>query len=113
MKLKRIHLFTIAVFVVGLGLIYYFAAPAIYSLIVGEHADSRCPYFENDPHQYLFKICEYLYQHNIDVSPATPASYKILRTVEEVYDGKVIIRVFLSCCYLGDSVIIDKKSGGL
>lgn len=71
-----------------------------------------------DPDGYLFKICQYLKAHHLNVSPANPTKYKIIGIEEGEYsrweNGKKItteaIIIKLNCCYLGDFAFIDKKT---
>jgi hypothetical protein len=65
----------------------------------------------DDPQGYLFKICTYIQEKQLDVSPADPTGYHIKQIEERQENGRAVVWVFLNCCYLGDIAIIDKASG--
>ncbi|MFN8454120.1 MAG: hypothetical protein U0401_05505 [Anaerolineae bacterium] len=74
-------------------------------------APHPCRPREDDPQGYLFKICSYIQEKKIDVSPANPHEYRIKQIEERTQGKKEVIWVYLSCCYLGDMAIIDKATG--
>lgn len=65
----------------------------------------------DDPDGYLYQICVYIQTHQIDVTPADPADYQIVRIEDRLEDGREVRWVFLNCCYMGDIAIIDKATG--
>ena len=72
---------------------------------------STCEPRQDDPEGYLFKICLYIQEKQIDVSPADPTGYHIKRIEEVEENGRPVLWVFLDCCYLGDIAVIDKATG--
>ena len=70
-----------------------------------------CPLPTADPNGYLAAICQYVRDNDIDVSPADPTRYGIVRTEMSEQNGRAVILVFLDCCYLGDVAIIDMETG--
>lgn len=58
----------------------------------------------------LYKICKYIIDNDRVSEPANPCTWSILKKTEDILDGKKVIRVKLDCCYLGDQIIIDKKT---
>jgi hypothetical protein len=84
-----------------IGLIVWLTGPASYT----------CHPREDDPQGYLFKICLYIQEKKLDVSPANPTEYRLKQIEEHTEGGREVIWVYLSCCYLGDMAIIDKASG--
>lgn len=74
-------------------------------------ASRPCHPREDDPQGYLFKICTYIQEKKINVSPANPTEYRIKQIEERTEGNREVVWVFLSCCYLGDIAIIDKASG--
>ena len=72
---------------------------------------STCEPRQDDPEGYLFKICVYIQEKQIDVSPADPTGYHIKRIEEVEENGRPVLWVFLDCCYLGDIAVIDKATG--
>lgn len=73
--------------------------------------NTSCPSPIADPNGYLVAICEYIRDNDIDVSPADPADYEIIRTEMSDQNGRSVILVFLNCCYMGDVAIIDAETG--
>lgn len=74
---------------------------------------SHCDPRPDDATGYLVPICQYILANAIDVSPADPNHYAIKRLEERVEAGRVVVWVFLDCCYLGDIAIVDKESGAV
>ena len=70
-----------------------------------------CPSRKDDTDGYLLKICTYIREKGIDVSPADPTAYQIKRIEEGVYEGQPATWVYLDCCFMGDVAIINKASG--
>ncbi len=70
----------------------------------------RCSEQPPDDLDYLEKICRYVKDNNIDVSPADPAKYKIKSLESGQHKGRDVIIVNLDCCYLGDRVFIDLQT---
>ncbi len=68
---------------------------------------ARCEPRADDPDGYLLAICEYIVQHEIDVSPGRPDQYQILRVEDGVYRDQAVYVIYLDCCYLGDVAYID------
>jgi hypothetical protein len=65
----------------------------------------------NDPDGYLDKICLYVKENKLDISPAKPETLSITQIVERAQDGKTMIEIRLNCCGTGDSALIDKETG--
>lgn len=59
---------------------------------------------------YLYKICEYIQEKNIDVSPGNPCDYKIETIREEKIGDTDVMAVHLNCCHAGDIAYFDKKT---
>ena len=85
---------------------------------LGKCQSGECVYFQskcnpkNDGKEYLFKICKYIEDNNINVSPADPTKYIIKDVIEgEEYEGKEVFIVWLDCCDTGDSAYFDKETG--
>ena len=94
--------------VVGLSLV----ALVLVGVVIFTRPVSRsCHPRTDDPQGYLFKICTYIQEKQLDVSPADPTSYQIKQIEERQENGRTVVWVFLNCCYLGDIAIIDKASG--
>jgi hypothetical protein len=72
---------------------------------------STCEPRQDDPEGYLLKICVYIQEKQINVSPADPTRYQIKRIEEREENGRPVLWVFLNCCYLGDIAVIDKATG--
>lgn len=72
---------------------------------------ATCAPRQDDPQGYLYQICTYVQDKQIDVSPADPTRYGIKRIEDGVYNDRPAVWVFLDCCYLGDIAIFDKESG--
>src|SRR5688572_1261482 len=72
---------------------------------------STCEPRQDDPEGYLFKICLYIQEKQIDVSPADPTGYHIKRIEEREENGLLVLLFFLNFCYLGDIAVIDKATG--
>ncbi len=103
MRPKRwsLALVGLAVLALAFGLAMWLVAPA----------PRPCRPRDDDPQGYLFKICAYIQEKKIDVSPADPTGYQIKRIEERTEGNRVVVWVFLNCCYLGDIAMIDKASG--
>jgi hypothetical protein len=71
---------------------------------------ASCPPPTADPNGYRAAICQYIRDNDIDVSPANPARYEIIRTELSERDGRSVVLVFLNCCYLGDVAILDAET---
>src|SRR5215510_14309788 len=72
---------------------------------------ATCEPRQDDPDGYLFKICTYIQEKQLDVSPADPTRYHIKRIEKREEEGRAVLWVFLDCCYLGDIAVIDPASG--
>lgn len=72
---------------------------------------ASCAPRDDDPEGYLFKICNYIKAHDIDVSPANPAKYSIIKIEEGQHQEQEVLIIYLDCCYMGDRAFVDKKSG--
>jgi hypothetical protein len=73
---------------------------------------SSCPNRgADDPDGHLLRICRYILEKKIDVSPANPATYNIKRIEPHSDNGQETLWVFLDCCYLGDIAVVDKATG--
>ncbi|MBS1489916.1 MAG: hypothetical protein JSS93_05280 [Bacteroidetes bacterium] len=68
----------------------------------------ECKKSDDDPNDYLFKICTYLKSKG-DIS-FQPCKYKVTKITESTYDGKKAIEVSLNCCYLGDRAYFDPQT---
>jgi hypothetical protein len=60
--------------------------------------------------ELLFKICKYIKDNNYPTEPGNPCKYEIREIKNDTLKGKDILRVKLSCCYMGDVAIIDKQT---
>ena len=58
----------------------------------------------------LYGICKYLQDNNSIAEPADPCKWTIQERKEIYLDGKQVIKISLSCCYMGDEIIIDKET---
>jgi hypothetical protein len=58
----------------------------------------------------LYKICRYLIDNKKTTEPANPCEWSIREMIADTLNGKEILRVKMSCCFMGDEIIIDKKS---
>jgi hypothetical protein len=65
----------------------------------------------DDRDGYLLKLCTYIQARHIDTRPADPTHYHIKRVEDREDNGRPVVWVFLDCCGLGDSAVIDKTSG--
>ncbi len=82
------------------------------TLLVKPVSANACPLFKNDPQHYLRAICQYIADHEIDVSPADPLQYAVKDLqYSTAPDGRETVWVFLNCCYMGDYAIIDVATG--
>ena len=72
---------------------------------------TTCEPRQDDPEGHLLRICLYIQEKQLDVSPADPTAYQIKRIEERDENGRPVLWVFLNCCYLGDIAVIDKASG--
>jgi hypothetical protein len=82
------------------------------------NSDDECIIENPDPYGYLLKICNYIKENGIDVSPADPTKYKVQKVENVKYykngkDSEPIDAVFvkLDCCYIGDVAYFDKETG--
>ena len=101
MRIKRYQWIIAVVLILGLL--------GLYLLIFSPSA--TCGPRQDDPDGYLLKICTYIQEKQLDVSPADPARYHIKRIEEREEEGRTVLWVFLDCCYLGDIAVIDPASG--
>lgn len=60
--------------------------------------------------QTLYKICKYLKENDKLVEPANPCEWKIREKKNDVFQGKQVFKIKMTCCFMGDELIIDKKS---
>ncbi|MEZ4767080.1 MAG: hypothetical protein R2844_01475 [Caldilineales bacterium] len=74
-------------------------------------ATDDCPLHADDPDGYLTLICRYVHEQGIDVKPADPATYAIKEVQDSTENGRPVARVFLNCCGMGDSAVIDRETG--
>jgi len=82
---------------------------------------AECSPRPDDPSGYLLRICEHILAENITML-ADPNTLSI-REIENVTcprtmdgtcrEGQSMIRVRLSCCFMGDDVYFDAESGEL
>jgi hypothetical protein len=93
---------------VGLGLL---GIAGVTVMFLVQPATRTCQPRTDDPEGYLLKICQYIQERDLDVSPADPTNYHIKRIEERAEKGRAVLWVFLDCCYLGDIAVIDKASG--
>jgi hypothetical protein len=70
---------------------------------------SDCEVKENDPDQYLYKICKHL--QAMGMYPADQPDYEIEYVSEGTFQNRSVYIIALSCCYTGDTAYIDKESG--
>lgn len=71
---------------------------------------SECPCYhrENDPDDYLFKICNYIKSN--DRYSDLPCRYRIKEISSDTQSGKAVTKVELTCCFLGDVAYFDPSS---
>jgi hypothetical protein len=60
--------------------------------------------------EVLYKICRYLMVNQKTTEPANPCEWSIREINADTLNGKEILRVKMSCCFMGDEIIINKKS---
>ena len=60
--------------------------------------------------EVLYKICRYLVVNQKTTEPANPCEWSIREINADTLNGKEILRVKMSCCFMGDEIIINKKS---
>jgi hypothetical protein len=77
------------------------------------HSKCVCEHKPYDKEDYLFKICMYVKEKKLDVSPADPCNYHIREIVTEKIDNKEVVVVYLDCCYLGGGAIFDKQTNDI
>lgn len=67
--------------------------------------ECNCEHKNDDVNDYLFKVCDYLTK----IDPYSPSAcrYEIREISTDTLDGKVVTKVELSCCYLGDVAYFD------
>jgi hypothetical protein len=58
----------------------------------------------------LYKICKYVVDNEKIAKPANPCVWEIREMKVDTVDGKEILRVTMTCCFMGDQIIIDKKT---
>jgi hypothetical protein len=58
----------------------------------------------------LYKICKYITDNKQLSEPANPCEWKISEKKSDMLNGKEIYRIKMTCCFMGDQIIIDKKS---
>jgi hypothetical protein len=58
----------------------------------------------------LYKICKYIVDNKKIAVPANPCEWQIREMKDDTLNGKQIIRVTMTCCFMGDQIIIDKKT---
>lgn len=61
-----------------------------------------------DPHDYLFKICNYIKAQ--DRYSDLPCRYRIKNVVSDTLAGRLVTKVQLTCCYLGDVAYFDVQT---
>ncbi len=81
------------------------------ALFLAWPAPRSCQPRTDDPQGYLYKICRYVQEKNLDVLPGDSTRYGIKRLEERTENGRPVIWVFLDCCYMGDIAIIDPATG--
>jgi hypothetical protein len=57
----------------------------------------------------LYKICKYLIDNRQNTEPGNPCEWTIREIKNDTLNGKEITRIKLTCCYMGDEIIIDKE----
>jgi hypothetical protein len=87
------------------------AAVGVYLYASSQANATECISREDDPEGYLFKICTYIKEQNLDVSPGYPDAYNIRKIEEGEHQGREVFTIYLDCCYMGDIAYIDKQSG--
>lgn len=103
----------IVIIIIILGIFFYFEYSKENYL-----RSSECEIKEPDPDGYLLKICKYIKENEIDVSPADPIKYNIESIEEGQYsrfegDEYIVTDVLvirLDCCYMGDLAYVDKET---
>ncbi len=71
-------------------------------------SECGCMRRENDPDDYLVKICHYL--KATDRYTDLPCRYDLKKISMDTLDGKTVTKVELTCCYLGDVAYFDRKT---
>ena len=71
-------------------------------------AETECAHIREDPDGYLYKICEYLTSH--DKYSTLPNHYKVRSVKMDTMNGREVLAVELTCCYLGDIAYFDPAS---
>ncbi|MBI5879082.1 MAG: hypothetical protein HZB53_15655 [Chloroflexi bacterium] len=73
----------------------------------------KCVARADDPGGYLLKICNYVVDNKLDISPGTPETLAIREIGKATYQGGEVIVIYLACCYMGDRAFIDPQSGAV
>ena len=60
--------------------------------------------------EVLYKICRYMVDNQKTAEPANPCEWTIREIKADSLNGKEILRVEMSCCFMGDQIIIDKET---
>ncbi|MBL0744980.1 hypothetical protein JI741_27365 [Chryseolinea sp. Jin1] len=74
-------------------------------------SECACTHRDDDPDDYLFKICEYTKM--MDRYSDLPCRYEIRQISEDSINAQLAIKVELTCCYLGDIAFFDKQTNRL
>ncbi|MGC3945585.1 MAG: hypothetical protein QM762_13880 [Chryseolinea sp.] len=67
--------------------------------------ECECKHDDSDPNDYLFKICEFV--KAADKFSDLPCRYHIRNVDTTLFKGENMIKVSLTCCYLGDEAYFD------
>jgi len=60
--------------------------------------------------EILYQICKYVTDNKMTAKPANPCEWKIREMKDDTLNGKQVIKVIMSCCFMGDQIIIDKET---
>jgi len=58
----------------------------------------------------LYKICKYIIDNKEIADPANPCEWKIKEIKSDTLNGKQILRVTMTFCFMGNQIIIDKAT---
>ncbi len=74
-------------------------------------SECACKHGDDDPDDYLFKICEHIKME--DRYSDLPCRYSIRQITKDSIDSRLAIKVELTCCYLGDIAFFDAQTKDL
>lgn len=86
---------------------------AVFIAVVFLPDPSGCMRKESDVNGFLFKICKYVRDTNLPISPANAEDYEIEWVQNGDYNGRPVWIVRLNCCYMGDYAYIDRETSNI